>query len=329
MIDATPAVIHANELLAAGALNQSVEVLRKAVAAGDTVAMYTLALWHVYGHPVPRDFAAARNLFAQAGQEGHPQAARTHAVFVAMGAGGPSSWAEALALLKSAAASDCVAAKEIEIISKMQLTKGGMPQSVPKLELIGTSPGIFAIRSIFSLEECAHIVGLSTPRMVPSVVVDSATGLQAPNPIRTSDGTVLGPIQQDLVIHTLNQRIAALSGTSEAQGEPLSVLRYAPGQQYKLHHDCLPGEPNQRISTFIAYLNNNYSGGATQFPAENLEYRGEIGDAILFSNVQPDGSVDVRRQHAGLPVTNGEKWICTRWIRRIDFDPWNMRPRKI
>jgi prolyl 4-hydroxylase len=118
-----------------------------------------------------------------------------------------------------------------------------------------------------------------------------------------------------------------LSGTTEAQGEPLSVLRYVPGQEYKLHHDCLPGEPNQRVSTFIAYLNDSYTGGATQFPAADIEYRGDIGDAILFRNVQPDGSVDTRSQHAGLPVTQGEKWICTRWIRRTDFDPWGMRQR--
>jgi prolyl 4-hydroxylase len=161
--------------------------------------------------------------------------------------------------------------------------------------------------------------------MLPSVVVDPATGKQLQNPVRTSDGTVLGPTQQDLVIHALNLRIALLTGTSEAQGEPMSVLRYAPGQQYKLHHDCLSGEVNQRERTFIAYLNSDYSGGATHFPATNLTCRGNIGDAIIFKNTLPDGSVDRRSQHAGLPVTSGEKWICTRWIRQNSFDPWGMR----
>lgn len=327
MIDASPAVILANELLAAGALRQSTEVLRKAAATGDAVAIYTLALWHVYGHPMSRDFATARTLFAQAGEAGHPQAARTHAVFVAMGAGGPSSWPDALKLLEKAAASDVMAARELELISKMRLDHDCLPQSAPTIELIAKSPALFAVKSCFSAEECAHVVALSKPLMVPSVVVDPTTGEQAPNPIRTSDGTVLGPIQQDLVIHALNMRIAALSGTSEAQGEPLSVLRYLTGQQYRLHHDCLPGEPNQRDLTFIAYLNHGYTGGETRFPAAQIDYRGELGDAILFRNVEPNGSVDTRSRHAGLPVRDGEKWICTRWIRRHNFDPWGMRPR--
>jgi prolyl 4-hydroxylase len=325
MTDATPAVLLANELLSAGVHNEAAGVLTQAAKSGDAEAMHTLALWHVYGHPVPRDFARARELFGQAGSAGHAQAARTFAVFIAIGAGGPASWSSALVLLELAAKTDAVAARELELVTKMRLTPDGMPEALPKSERLAESPKIFAVKSCFTPEECAHVITLSMPRMVPSVVVDPTTGIQSPNPIRTSGGTVLGPIQQDLVIHALNLRIAALSGTSEEQGEPLSVLRYAPGQQYRLHHDCLPGETNQRGITFIAYLNRDYKGGATQFPAANLEYRGDVGDAILFKNVRPDGSVDTSSQHAGLPVTSGEKWICTRWIRRVTFDPWNMR----
>jgi prolyl 4-hydroxylase len=323
----TPAVELANDLLMRGASSEAVAILTQSVKSGDPEAAYTWALWHVYGHPVKRDFVLARILFKQAGNAGHAAAARTHAVFTAIGAGGPASWANGLALLRNSAKCDPVAAQEIDLISRMRLNQNGMPEVVPKVEPVAKSPELFAVRSCFTAEECAHVIKLSMPRMVPSVVVDPATGKQSPNPIRTSDGTVLGPIQQDLVIHALNLRIAALTGTCEEQGEPLSVLRYAPNQQYKLHHDCLPGETNQRESTFIAYLNRDYSGGATQFPAANLSYRGDVGDAIIFKNIQPNGSVDTRSQHAGLPVMDGEKWICTRWIRRNSFDRWGMRPR--
>ena len=78
--------------------------------------------------------------------------------------------------------------------------------------------------------------------------------------------------------------------------------------------------------TAIVYLNDDYDGGATQFPAIGTEFRGRTGDAILFRNTLADGQVDERSRHAGLPVTRGEKWICTRWIRARDFDPWGMRP---
>jgi len=313
-------------LLAAGRAQAAVDLIVDAAKRGHGEALHELALWHVFGDPVPRSFAAARALFEKAGAAGHKAGARTHAVFVAIGAGGRADWPAALALLDQAARHDPVAARQRELIAAMKLKPDGTPAAGPPVEPLSTSPKVAVARALFTPDECAHVAALSAPRMTPSIVVDSVTGREAPHPIRTSDGTVLGPIQQDIVIHALDRRIAAVSGTRVEQGEPLSVLRYTPGQQYRLHHDCLPGEVNQRVMTAIVYLNDGYEGGATQFPAIDAEFRGEVGDAILFVNTLPDGGVDERSRHAGLPVTRGEKWICTRWIRTRDFDPWGMRP---
>ncbi len=316
----------ANGLLSAGRAQAAVDLLIEAAKRGNGDALYELALWHVYGTPVPRSFAAARALFEKAGAAGHRGGALTHAVFVALGAGGPANWGAALASLEKTADGDPVAAHQRHLIGAMSLTADGNPAATASLETISTSPQIAVARALFTAEECAHIRALSAPKMVPSVVVDPQTRREIPHPVRTSEGTVLGPIQQDLVIHALDRRIAAASGTRVEQGEPLTVLRYAPGQQYRLHHDCLPGEANQRVMTAIMYLNDDYDGGATQFPATDTEFRGQTGDMILFANTLPDGQVDERSRHAGLPVTRGEKWICTRWIRARDFDPWGMRP---
>ncbi|WP_428628989.1 hypothetical protein [Sphingopyxis sp.] len=49
---------------------------------------------------------------------------------------------------------------------------------------------------------------------------------------------------------------------------------------------------------------------------------------IVDAAKRGNGDVDERSRHAGLSVTRGEKWICTRWIRARDFDPWGMRPAK-
>ncbi len=51
-------------------------------------------------------------------------------------------------------------------------------------------------------------------------------------------------------------------------------------------------------------------------------------DLIVDAAKRGNGDVDERSRHAGLSVTRGEKWICTRWIRARDFDPWGMRPAK-
>lgn len=314
--------------LDAGQAQAAVDLVIDAAKSGDGDALNELALWHVYGTAVPRSFAAARELFEKAGAAGHRGAALTHAVFVAIGAGGPADWPAALALLGIAAEQDPIAARQRDLIAAMELTPDGVPASLFPLEMLSDSPKIAVARALFTPDECAHVAALSAPKMVPSVVVDPATRREIPHPIRTSEGTVLGPIQQDLVIHALDRRLAMVTRSRFEQGEPLTVLRYTPGQQYRLHHDCLPGEANQRRMTAIVYLNDGYDGGATQFPAIATDFRGGIGDAILFVNTLPDGRVDERSRHAGLPVTRGEKWICTRWIRAQDFDPWGMRPAK-
>jgi len=319
-------IAKANALIKADQTQAAVDLLIDAAKRGDGDALHELALWHVYGSPVPRSFAAARALFEKAGVAGHRGGALTHAVFVALGAGGPADWRTALALLDKAAELDPVALRQRDLIAAMSLTPNGAPASLFPLESLSVSPKVAVARALFTPDECAHVMALSAPKLVPSVVVDPATRREIPHPIRTSEGTVLGPIQQDLVIHALDRRLAMVTSSRAEQGEPLTVLRYAPGQQYRLHHDCLPGDTNQRVMTAIVYLNDDYDGGATQFPAIATEFRGKTGDAILFANTLSDGRVDERSRHAGLPVTRGEKWICTRWIRARDFDPWGMRP---
>lgn len=326
MEHSSKAVDRGAELLAAGAVQQAVQIVAAAAERGDPEALHQLALWHVYGDPLPRDFGAARRLFGRAGEAGHAGAAISHAVFTALGAGGLApDWTGAIALLRTAAAQDSAAAQQLGRLDVMALTEFGAPKSVPKIEPLSWQPRIGVLRGLFTRAECAHVAALSKPLLTPSIVVDSTTGKVMQHPIRTSDGAVLGPIQQDLVVEALNRRIATATGTRVEQGEPLTVLRYAPGQQYRLHHDCLPGERNQRIITAIVYLNDGYAGGATRFPELGIEFKGKTGDAIVFANVRGDGEIEEASRHAGHPVETGEKWICTRWIRAADFDPWGMR----
>ena len=315
----------ADRLLAIGAVAQAVTLIEVAGARDDADALNHLALWRVYGEPLARDFRAARELFQRAGLVGHKSAALKHAVFVALGAGDEPDWRQALQLLNDAARGDPEAARQRAIIDAMAIDDQGVPRIVPSATQTSTAPRVKVLRALFTPAECTHLTDLATPLLTPSMVADPTSGRLVPHPIRTSDGAVLGPIQQDLVVHALNKRIAFVTGTRIEQGEPLSVLRYSPDQQYRLHHDCLPGEANQRVITVIVYLNDSFGGGATVFPALGHSFRGSIGDAILFHNVLRNGQPDERARHAGAPVSSGTKWICTRWIRARDFDPWGLR----
>ena len=130
-------------------------------------------------------------------------------------------------------------------------------------------------------------------------------------------------LDEDLVVNRLNRRIAKISETLYSSGEPLHVLNYAPGEQYRPHFDALPGAANQRVFTAILYLNDEYKGGETEFPELDLQVRGRAGDMLLFANVDRQGRRDPRSFHAGLLVNAGEKWIATRWIRQRRYHPWD------
>jgi len=69
----------------------------------------------------------------------------------------------------------------------------------------------------------------------------------------------------------------------------------------------------------LVYLNDDYEGGETVFLRTGLRFKGKKGDALLFRNALPDGRADEMAQHAGLPVTVGEKIIASRWIRARPF----------
>lgn len=70
----------------------------------------------------------------------------------------------------------------------------------------------------------------------------------------------------------------------------------------------------------IIYLQEPDEGGETTFPRAGLSISPEVGDAILFYNVIPNGKLDVMSLHAGDPVISGEKWVITKWLRAKPFE---------
>jgi hypothetical protein len=69
------------------------------------------------------------------------------------------------------------------------------------------------------------------------------------------------------------------------------------------------------VVTLVTYLNDDFTGAATSFPTLNIQFRGGVGDAIVFANVHPDGTPDRTTAHAGLPPDSGRKWVLSQWLR--------------
>lgn len=313
----------ANALLAAGNRSRAIALIEQAAAAGHGDALFTLAIWLLAGDPTPRDLPRARTVLRRCVEAGHRDAPLIEIAMVATGAGAPADWPCALALLDRAAKHDAAAAEHLALVRTMRLTSTGDPVTLPAPEQLSTAPDVRRFARLLSAAECAHIAQWTESMLQPAVVIDPNTGRTMVHPIRTSDGTAISPARETLVIHAITRRLAAASGSSTEQGEPLAVLRYAPGQQYRPHLDSITGTANQRIRTVLVYLNDGYGGGETVFGATGLKIAPRMGDAIVFSNVLPDGRIDQRSIHAGLPVTHGIKRLATRWIRAAPYDAWN------
>jgi prolyl 4-hydroxylase len=310
-------------LLAARRFAEAARLLLAAADSGERPAVAELARWRIVGNLVRRDLAEARRLLGIAAAKGDDDSAFLHAGFLAGGFGGADDWPAALALLRTLAKRHHRAAAQLRLIEAMELDGDGYPARPAGTRGLSEAPRVVAAPGFMTEAECLYLRTEGEPALQPSAVVDPATGRMVPHPVRSSDAAMFGVFAEDLVVNAINRRIAALSGTRLDQAEPLQLLRYRPGGEYKAHMDALPAEPNQRVLTVLVYLSDDYEGGETSFPPIGLSFRGRTGDALLFQNAGADGRPDPLSLHAGLPVARGTKYLASRWIRagRFTYPP--------
>jgi prolyl 4-hydroxylase len=56
-------------------------------------------------------------------------------------------------------------------------------------------------------------------------------------------------------------------------------------------------------------------GGATRFTKVDYAVEPKIGMALIWNNLNADGSPNPQTMHAGEPVTRGHKIVITKWFR--------------
>jgi prolyl 4-hydroxylase len=293
------AAIHFGRSPDAGDQSLCIALLDKAAQAGDGVAALLLAERLALGEGCDADPHAAAQLLAQLSAQGFAALPRISVPLPI----GPALPPRTLAL---------------EDVLRP-----------PSPQVLSQSPGIAVASQLLSADECRLLMAMSTPLLRRSRTLDPATGLPmqqvAPEQqVRTSSDASHDPVVEDLALRLVQQRMATAAGVDLLNAEPLIVLRYQPGEQYRPHRDYLnPGslqrdrpQAGNRARSICAYLSPVVSGGETDFPLAGVRVAPVPGSAVIFDSLTAAGHPDPRSLHAGLPVVEGEKWLATLWLRQ-------------
>jgi len=264
------------------------------------------------------DAKAAYALVEQSARLGHSDGRRAWVYLTAAGIGRAADPEAARAMLAELAREDRFAEVQLAFLDHMSCERLAAEAVA---ETLCEDPPVRIVPKLFSAAECRYLMLLGAPWLRTAMIIDDITGEGRIDPKRDAQTSDFPPLAEDLVVQSINRAIATATGTRPEWGEPLNILRYGPGQQYRPHFDAGGGERPEdfRHWTALIWLNEDYAGGETHFPELKLKVRGGVGDLLMFRNVDLEGRADPRLLHAGLPVTDGIKWMASRWIRSRDF----------
>jgi len=194
-----------------------------------------------------------------------------------------------------------------------------------KLDWRRKAPRIATSGRVLGDRICDYLIAAAGPYLQPATVNDAYRGEEIRDASRSNRAMGFWPVESDVVIESVNRALAGLIGLAPETGEAAGILHYVPGQSYAPHHDyCDPALPvhvrqiaarGQRIASLLVYLNDDYEGGETRFPALDWQFRGQRGEALAFYNVSESGAIDPATLHTGMPPTAGEKWLLSKWFR--------------
>jgi hypothetical protein len=194
-----------------------------------------------------------------------------------------------------------------------------IPGKTTRVQEMCTAPRVLLLTDLISDEENAHLRALAENRLHRSTVESS----QSISSERTSSSADL-KAGEDAIVQRIEARLASLCGYPVSHFEPLQVLKYGPGEQYRPHYDYFsanPGPSGQRHVSFLLYLNDEnegLQGGHTQFlkcASGTLNVKPQRNAGVLWFDCLPNGKEDERTLHAGMPPTSGIKFAMNCWIR--------------
>lgn len=173
---------------------------------------------------------------------------------------------------------------------------------LPRLHVLSENANYQLIRDFISDSEIEHILSIAQDLWAPSEVTsvtDDSVGNSLSQTHRTSYSGLL-EYRQTPVVQAVEERMAKILGEDINYLERLNVVRYLPGEYFKVHHDG-----KFRPRTAFLYLNElpDGEGGETHFPNTGLKFKARKGCVLTWKNLMPNGAEDMRQLHQGLPPT--------------------------
>ena len=200
----------------------------------------------------------------------------------------------------------------------------------PNMKSISLNPRIATVENFLAPEICDAFVEIARGRLEP-------LGIEGGESVGLNVAGVMCLSVTDLSLQLilLLDRIMELVGLPHRGLEQPTIIRFAGGKDYPAHVDYLdPADPEraemiarggQRAVTFHIFLNDNFSGGETDFPSIPLQLKAKKGDALFWWNTNNDGVPMPATLNGNCAVTEGEKWVFSQSIcvpmRRVDQAP--------
>jgi len=336
------AAAKADRFDAAGDHRAAVDQLAVGARNKDVEALTRLGKRLLVGDRAPALPAQGAGFLAEAVELGGAEAAAVLAVLYAVGASTRHDSADALETLTLAAergwlpaqeqlrvlAAEAPASSEASandwrrLRARVDLTAW---QSPPRAATLSADPVVRVVSDLLDGGVCRWLIEKARGRLTRALVYEALSKRTTVSETRNNTAATFSLLETDLVCVFAQARMAACVGVPFRHLEAMSVLHYAEGEEITEHFDFVdPDVPDydqqiasqgQRIVTFLAYLNDDYGGGETEFLELGIRHKGRRGDGLYFVNARADRSADTRTLHAGRAPTNGEKWIVSQFMR--------------
>lgn len=172
--------------------------------------------------------------------------------------------------------------------------------------------------------ECEYIINLATPLFQRSLFLYGDKAVLDEK--RTSYSAELHIFPDDPVLNGIRKKASDLLNIPESHFEHFQCLSYDKSQEIDHHYDTFDAnseggrriieEGGQRKYTMLAYLNEDFEGGATYFPDLDYLVIPKKRRVLIFNNLDEKGEVLKKAAwHGGLPITTGRKYAMNMWVR--------------